>query len=287
MTNLRHNSIMLIVSIILNITTCPNCGAVLKSYECEYCCSVFAPIVDPGYRIPKPRPELLPEGLFEVNVGDTPYRVLGQLARGENSQVLLARRASAVTEQVVIKLGGPELKKEWEALRHLQGRRELLDCLLPHPIQLGTVRRHTALVYRWRSGFIYTLAFARQQYPAGIPPEATVWMWNRILDQLSCLKELGYSHGDLRLEHLLVHVRDHGIAFCGWGKARLGEQGDLEASARCIGELLGPGTPSPLLDLVYSAHLYNSPQHLKTQLKRVAEAAFGPPKYRPFALPRA
>ncbi len=278
---------MLIVSIILDITTCPNCGAVLKSLECEYCCSVFTPLVEPGYRIPKPRPELIPNGLFELAIGDLKYRVQGQLARGTASQVLLARRASAVSEQVVIKLGPPELQREWETLRHLQGRRELLDRLLPRPVHLGKVGDRTALVYRWRSGFIHTLQFARQQYPEGVPPEATVWMWNRILDHLSCLKELGYSHGDLRLEHLLVHVRDHGIAFCGWGQARLGEQGDLEASGRCMGELLGPGAPSQLLDLVYSAHLYNGPQHLKSELKRVATAVFGPPRYQPFALPRA
>lgn len=260
----------------------------MPGLECEYCGSVFQKTVDRGFRVPKPEEELRPQGVFELRVGEARYTVLGQLATGENSQVLLARRARAVTEQVVIKIGSQELEREWATLRHLYGRRNYLDRLLPQPLHLSPVRGgKTALVYRWRSGFVYTLAFARSQYPKGVPATAVVWMWNRILDQLTCLGELGYCHGDLRLEHLLVHTRDHGIAFAGWGQARLGGHDDLGDSGRCVAELLGKKAPTSLRALTQEASLYDHPQQLKTELARVAEAAFGPPRYQSFALPRA
>jgi hypothetical protein len=279
-------SIMLTMSINVIQVTCPNCGAPLEGLTCEYCDTIFKPLIDPGYRIPDPRPELIPHGLFEVTVGETRYAVLGELAQGEHSRVFLARRAQAVTEQVVIKVTteAESVEREWDTLRHLQGRNSYLDHLIPQPISLGEARGRAALVYRWRSGFVYTLAQARAEYPEGVDAAATVWMWNRILDQLACLRGLGYSHGDLRLEHLLVHPPGHGVAFCGWGRAGLGDHGDVAASGRCILELLGRQAPRPLLKLAGSAHHFDEPSMLQHELKKVAEALFGPPRFRPFAL---
>jgi hypothetical protein len=267
-----------------------NCGAPLetqtKVLKCLYCDSNFTPLADFGAGPPQIRPELVPKGLFEVSVGVTRYRVLGQLARGEHSRVLLARRAKAVTEQVVMKVSEEIglLEKEWANLRHLVGRCSYLDSLLPEPVGLGMARGKPALVYRWRSGFIYNLAQVRKMFPSGVDPAATVWMWNRILDQLTSLRQLGYSHGSIRLEHLLVHPRDHGVAFCGWSSVAHGGQGDLAASGRCIGELLGRGAPRPLRELTTLAGQFDRPKDLKSELKKVARAVYGPPRFRPFVL---
>lgn len=259
---------------------------------CLYCDSVFKAPKTPEYRVPKPRSGLLPRGLFELPVGKAGYSILGRLAVGENSQVLLARRARATTEQVVVKVAQDKpseeaLRREYSNLTHLRGRDPYLDRLLPQPVDLAPARGRLALVYRWRSGFIHTLERARKEYPEGVDPAATVWMWNRILDQLTCLESLGYSHGDLRPEHLLVHARDHGVAFCGWSRARLGPQDDLAASGRCIRRLLGSDAPKALLELTACAHQFDHPESLQNELRKVAEAVFGPPQYRPFALPRA
>lgn len=276
---------MLSMSIIVK-SKCPNCSAPVAGDECLYCGTLFQKVVDPGFRIPKPGAGLLPRGLFELQVGEARYGVLGQLAQGQQSRVFLARRARAVTEQVVIKLGPSSLEREWATLRHLQGRRHYLDGLLPHPVHLGNLRGQTALVTRWRSGFVHTLEFARRQYAQGVPAKAVVWMWNRILDQLICLQDLGYTHGDLRLEHLLVHPRDHGIAFCGWGQARLGEGDDVAQSGSCVLQLLGPTAPFELVELAHEAPRYSAPQELQNQLKDVARMVFGPPRFEPFVLPR-
>lgn len=270
-------------------TRCPNCGAPIQAQPvCAYCDSQLEP-VRPD-RTVRTRPEILPKGLFTVEVGEKSYCVLGQLAQGENAKVLLARTAQATTEQVVLKVAEPgkaeALEREWASLKHLQGRSGFLDCLLPQPVQLGQARGRLTLVTRWRSGFVYTAAQARQQYPEGVDPAATVWMWNRILDQVSCLNELGYSHNDLRPEHLLLHPRDHGVAFCGWGRAALGQGNDLARSGQCIAALLGRKAPRALVQLAHDAHYFDSPRELRAALREVAAAAFGPPRYRPFALPR-
>jgi hypothetical protein len=282
---------MLNMSINTASITCMNCGAPLELqnqvYNCLYCDSRFTPLIDFGFKIPAPRPELVPKGLFEVSVGETRYRILGQLGSGEHSRVLLARRAKAVTEQVVIKVAEELeiLEREWANLTHLVGRCRYLDSLLPRPVDLGMARGKPALVYRWRSGFVYNLAQVRKKFRAGVDPAAAIWMWNRVLDQLTSLRQLGYSHGSIRPEHLLVHPRDHGIALCGWSSAALGGQGDLAASGRCIAELLGRGALKPLRELALHASQFDKPKDVKSELRKVARAAYGPPRFRPFVIP--
>lgn len=278
---------MLIMSIKTLVTTCKNCGAPLDGYICPYCDSYFGPPQGLNNNL-KVGYNSAPDGLLEIAFADRKYRVLGQLAKGAHSTVLLARRAGLLTEQVVLKVSdrAEVLQREWRTLRHLEGRCSYLDRLLPRPVAHGKVGGRCVLAYRWRSGFVHTLALAKKQYPEGVPAVACVWMWNRILDQLMSLHHLGYSHGNIKLENLLVHPRDHGIAFCGWSQARLGEGADLEQSGRCIAQLLGPNAPRPLLKLARQAGEYASACRLQDQLQRVAEAVLGPPRFIPFALPR-
>lgn len=282
--------IVLSMSINTVSLNCMNCGAPLElqsqMYNCLYCGSVFKPMADFGFQIPTPRPELVPKGLFEVSLGSNRYRVLGRIAAGEHSRVLLARRARATTEQVVIKVADSldRLEQEWSNLSHLEGRCSYLDRLLPRPVEIGLARGKPAIAYRWRSGFVYNLAQVKRMFPGGVDPAATVWMWNRILDQLTSLRQLGYSHGRLCLEHLLVHPRDHGIAFCSWSEARTGGQGDLASSGRCMEELMTSSAPRPLRELARHAGSFSKARELKKELEKVARAVYGPPRFRPFVL---
>ena len=147
---------MLTMSITIRTHRCVNCGAPLEGLTCHYCDSTFEPPETLTNPVPRERPELIPEGLFELEVGDSRFRVLGQLGRGENSQVLLARRAVAVTEQVILKVffHSDSSDNEWSAIHHLHGRCDYLDRLLPLPVVRGVVRGRTVHAYRWRSGFV-------------------------------------------------------------------------------------------------------------------------------------
>ena len=269
---------------------CCNCGAPLKSLLCEYCDSSFESLKGPVVGAAGLSDS--PEGYFKIQLGDREYAILGQLAQGQHSSVLLARLARRVTEQVVLKValglqGERTLKSEWAVLRELQGQCPYLDSLLPQLVGQGEVRGRWVLAYRWRSGFVHSLSRAKRDYPEGLPAVAVVWIWNRLLDQLASLEDLGFQHGELRLEHVLIHPRDHGVALCGWGQAGRGFGGDLQDSGRCMTELLGPKAPEPLKRLTREAGEFRNAEQLQGELRRVSRAVFGPPKFHKFALPRA
>ena len=279
---------MLNMSIKIVQKSCLNCGAPLTGLSCSYCDTIFSVVKESAAPAePMKKEDLLPKGLFEVTIDGKGYRVLGELARGKRCQILLARRARAATEQVVIKLSDnhAHLREEWHQLRNLQGRRSYLDRLLPQPVACGKLETATALVYRWRSGFVYNLEQVKKSFPNGVDPAAAVWMWGRLLDQIACLASFGYSHGGIELSHVLIHPRDHGIALCSWGRAGLGEPGDLEASGRCIAELLGRRGPTPLLALADKAGTYTDPEQLAAELRDTAQRLFGEPKFTKFIFP--
>jgi hypothetical protein len=292
--------IMLYVSIILKENRCLNCAAPLGAptaslVTCAYCGSEFTVEGAHGYRIPAPRPQARPAALGTVEVGDHPYLVHGRLARGHHSDVFLARRERSLTEVVLLKVAREKaaetgLRREWEVLHKIREQDAYLRYLTNTPILLaqgrcaGRPARLTA-VYQWRCGFSFTFAQARQQYHNGVDGRAVVWMWNRILDQLSCLHQAGWAHNDLCADHLLLHPRDHGVALCGWARAARGEgDGDLACSGRCVLELLGSSAPRALRQLALHAHTYPCARALKQELRVVAEAVYGPPKFHHFTL---
>jgi hypothetical protein len=229
-----------------------------------------------------------------VQVADQAYQVHGRLAQGSRCDVFLARREAPLTEMVILKVArqeGESLQREWEVLAHLHESTDYLARLLPQPVSCGWARcagrpRHPAAVYRWRSGFNHTFAEARAHYRAGVDPAATVWMWNRLLEQLADLHKLGYAHRGLSPNHLLLHPRDHGLIVCGWSRCRPDSASqDLVASARCVASLWGSGVPRALTDLVRRVPSYGDALQLKRELQRVAREVFGPPRFRPFHLP--
>ena len=277
---------------------CTNCAAPLGApvgmfVSCEYCGSEYYTPPAAGFRIPDQQDYPHPDGLGFVEVGDARYRVHGRLAQGQNSDVFLARRECALTEMVILKVandrGEPALRREWDTLRRVRDQHPFLAHLTAPPLVLETGRcagrkeRPTA-VYGWMCGFSFTFADAREQYPDGVDPHAVVWMWNRILDLLRCLHTVGYSHNDLRPEHLLLHPRDHGVALCGWAQTGLGKGHDLRDSGRCIALLLGPLAPRPLRQLAQEAGAYRDAAALKQELRDVSERLFGPPRFHEFEL---
>ena len=287
---------MLKMSIIIQAQKCPNCGGPLPGTQnpvvvCSYCEAQLARPPLPAYRIPSPLPTLEVPDVGLMRVGSLAYRVLGRLAQGVHSDVFLARRDSPLTEMVLIKVArhdpGP-LGREWQRVKDLRARESRL--LLPEPVAVGVARsdhrpERQAAVFRWRSGFQFTFEDARAEYPAGVDPAATVWMWNRLLEQLALLHGLGYCHGAVEPQHLLLHPRDHGLMLCGWSACQPGGgQADVAASGRCIEFLLGSTAPRLLSQLARQAAKDCDAFQLKAELKRVTREVFGPPRFVPFHL---
>lgn len=289
---------MLSMSIIIQGLQCPNCGSPLPDLRapvlvCSYCDGQFLPKPTLPYRIPDPL--VLPSAphLAVVRLRDRDYLVHGRLARGTHCDVFLARRAGLLTEMVILKVARrPEerLLSEWEMLHQLLPMDSYLGELLPQPVAFGlaTCSGQPALpaaAYRWRSGFSYTLVEARAQYPKGVPPEAVVWMANRLLDQLTCLHRLGFCHGDLQAEHLLLHPRDHGLLICSWSQCCPGSPApDLNQGGQALLGLLGPAAPRPLRDLLAHWGDFHQARQVKAELARISRQLFGPPRFHRFHL---
>ena len=289
---------------------CPNCGAGLPPpppagvVRCEFCATQLS--VESG-RWKAKAPDAMDDPPRDPQkprlwVGGTRYALAGRLAVGENSEVHLAWRDCRVTELVILKMAADasKLAPEWAAIESLQsstadGAPHFVR-LLPQPVATGIARlgQHGAdgerpvSVFRWRSGFVHTLADVIGAYPNGVPPEHSVWMWKRVLELLGWVHRSGRVHGALTPAHLLVHARDHGVVFAGWSKSvrrnATNGAGDIAMSAQSIVRALGASrAPEPLARLLQAPP--DDAWAARDQLDQVARTVFGPPKYIPFVMP--
>lgn len=174
-------------------------------------------------------------------------------------------------------------------------------------------------IHRFESGFVHSFSDVAAAYPGGVPASAAVWIWKRTLELLAFVHESGFVHGAVLPRHLLVHARDHGVRLCGWMcAARSGEELpavvadaaafypdisaptaapalDLAMSARSLLWLLGGeprsaprSVPRTFADILEAVAGSSGPATALETLQAVdaaAHAAFGPPKYVPFAMP--
>lgn len=325
---------------------CPRCGAPLPKLaptgvvHCDYCKTALVP-TQGGVRLLAGRPEDLddPERP-RLWAGGRRYVLLGRLARGVSSDVFLARRDHRLGEQVVIKMlrareDRDRLAHEYDVLQALQRATqrgsEHFTRLMPQPIAHGEGRLglhghegpRVVTVLGFASGFVHTFRDVRAVYPSGVPATAAVWLWKRVLETLAWMHEVGFVHGAILPEHLLVHARDHGVRLVGlssatapgrplsafpreaeafyskatWDGGAASASLDLTMSARSLLFAVGAddgrvpsASPAPLAALLQSVAADDAGGRrdawaLVAELDAAAREAFGPPRYVPFAMP--
>lgn len=223
---------------------CPNCGApidptrVVGVVRCGFCAvlltekagiwhSTAPPPHDEELRCPE-RERFWFDGCR--------YAVLGQLARGEGSDVYLSRRDGRLSDLVVVKalrsLDDVDLlAREHEVLADLEKSSvkgaSHFSRLIPQRVGQGTARLgmrgqggdQKVAIHRWRSGFVHTFDDVLRAHAGGIAPEASVWIWKRTLEILGWMHHSGWIHGGVLPPHILVHARDHGVALVGLSRA--------------------------------------------------------------------
>ncbi len=275
---------------------CPQCNAPLtphqfaRSIVCSYCgatvrldrASVSAEKFHEAFRLwNAPNPYQIQPW---ISIGDQHW-VLGKcIGHGEQSDVYFGQRARWPTELVIIKIlrdrqQADYLLNEWDVLQNLQKSEaagaDNFARLLPNPVLYGAVTSGThagsaASIYRWTSGFHHNFEDVIRVYPNGIPPQASIWIWRRILEVLSFIHASGMAHGAILPEHLLIQENEHGVRVIGFAHAgklgallhsipqnhlsyypqtvkseqKLSTNRDLAMSARCIAAIMGgnPGT---------------------------------------------
>lgn len=269
---------------------CPQCNAPLaphrfaRSVVCAYCgatvqldeASVSAEAFRTTFRVwNSPDSYQIPSW---ISVGGGHWAIENSLGQGDISDVYAGLRARWPTELVLVKVlhhhQDPDpLDNEWESLQTLHKSEasgaDTFTAQLPQPVAHGKIvagpfggRR--ANIFRWASGFHHTFEDVLQAFPQGIPPQASIWIWRRILEVLSFIHNSGMVHGAVLPPHLLIQENEHGVRLVGYGCAgRIGgrlqirsnrfesyypqsnrsspltKQLDLIMSARCVIGLLG------------------------------------------------
>jgi hypothetical protein len=274
---------------------------------------------------------------LRVEVGGLPYRVLGRVAQGESTDVFLAERAQPITERVLIKAlraatDRDLLDREWETLASIHASTSAgadeVKRRIPSLVARGALRvdgrsASQATVLLAPSGFVDTFDDVVRAFPGGVDGRHAVWMWRRTLEVLAGVHALGWAHGAVLPQHLVVHARDHGVMLVGWSSAaRSGARDaalvvsgvgrdcyaparlsgappsaatDVTMSARCVARLLGgtadavpAAVPRPLAELV-EKHAQgrggDDAWALRQHLGEVAHLTYGAPRYNPLPLP--
>jgi len=247
----------------------------------------------------------IPAGAADIRCSGAGYILLELLGTGERSNVYLAKRVAAMPLLATVKLSTSSAAsihyaREAEVLRELQ----TLSPLFPEVVAEGPVEgrgSQHALVLHHPNGFWGSLADLNERVPEGIDPRHAVWIWRRMLDILRFVHAQGWSHGDVRPEHALVHPRDHAVRLISWGSAKKGvgaddQAKDLLRSARTVlvlvsgnsgtGSVPG-GVPAGLARLLTRASQdeafcrTQAAQGLDDLLRAAAREAFGPPSFVP------
>ncbi|HEY0589495.1 MAG TPA: protein kinase family protein [Pseudoduganella sp.] len=293
---------------------CPQCGGVLprqaiwRTVACPYCDATVTrsdSIVDvASFHEALQRFQNDSAGQ-DARCGERRYRILRQLYIGASSRVMLARRCGRLGEHVVLKFANAaKLEREHEILRQLQADTSsgsaYFSQRLPESIALGPDDNGgTVLVLRHPPGYWGSLAEVHRQYGTGLDARHVVWMWRRVLEVLAHVHSIGWSHGAVSLEHMLVHPADHGVFLVGWSRAQrhADQSRDLMQSAWSMRALLAgqrAGDDVPALPASVPAPLAEVLQHacsdahwlqeqgaagLHYEVTSAAAAAFGPPRF--------
>lgn len=308
------------------VLTCPHCGAPLAitrfaaTVVCSFCDATVR--VDPSSVSANRYKQAWAEwngggaagGARLLSIADTQWVEQSLLARGEISDVYIAKRARFPSELVLLKVlrdaeDAPLLDREWRALNQLQD--SSLGSRIPDPV----VKSDHACAYRWASGFIHTFESIREAYPDGIPAVAAIWVWRRILEVLAVMRQAGLVHGALLPNHLLIQKGEHGVRIVGFSCAdapnaplrlvstqfesfypasslksgKLTSSMDIVMSARCVAYLLGTHAPPPLADLLRRMGTDDDrsdadPWKLRKEVGELGTALFGPPAFHPIEM---
>ena len=299
---------------------CPQCGGALprqalwRTVTCKYCDSDVTRAEDvvhaSRFRKAYLRAAAAHDGSDTMACGPRHFKRIANLGSGDNAIVMLAERAGTFSERVILKIAranapAGQLQREKAVLDELQADQSpgsaYFSQRLPQAIGMadtGTAGApHPALVLRNPTGYWGSLADVKRNYPQGIDPRHAVWMWRRVLEVLAHVHTIGWAHGKLTPEHLLVAPNDHGVLIISWAAARKDSslQGrDLAQSAWAIRSMLSDsndlpsttrGTPTPLaalLDRASTNSAWSADQGahgLNQLLGRAAHEAFGPARF--------
>jgi hypothetical protein len=224
------------------VLECPRCGgplprrAALVRLVCEFCKNdvvldrFWVKAADYRARLAEYRSELRDEHCVQIN--ETALRVLGHMATGHSTDVLLAERATRLSERLIIKrLRAPAdealLRNEQRVLAALEqsdARGAIhFTTLLPQRVSFGHLHgvagSPLAAVVREPAGFSHTLAAVAHAHESALDARHLVWLGRRVLELLGFIHRSGFVHGAVLPAHILVDAQSHGARLVGYSCA--------------------------------------------------------------------
>ncbi|OYV05081.1 MAG: serine/threonine protein kinase [Verrucomicrobiales bacterium VVV1] len=290
--------------------TCGSCGALITRTESLVLRDTFRQALLRSKRGHAPTGQT-------IRCSGQDYQLLQSLGSGEISKVYLAQRIGTLPLLTTLKLStessaAKRYAREAEVLRELHrsnndAARSFFSQNLPEIVAQGAVEDHAgqhALLLRHPIGYWGSLEALSERYPQGIDPRHAIWIWRRMLEILGVIHALGWSHGDIRPEHALVHPAAHGVRLIGWASAKNNASeddraNDLLRSARIMRVLLNGSSavdgvpnhvPAELAQLVTRAGQdlgfcrAQAAEGLDALLRAAAKAAYGPPSFVPLSI---
>lgn len=285
--------------------TCGSCGALIARTESLVLRDTFRQALLRSKRGHAPTGQT-------IRCSGQDYQLLQSLGSGEISKVYLAQRIGTLPLLTTLKLStessaAKRYSREAEVLRELHrsnndAARSFFSQNLPEIVAQGAVEDHAghhALLVKHPIGYWGSLEALNERYEQGLDPRHAIWIWRRMLEVLGVIHAQGWSHGDIRPEHALVHPANHGVRLIGWAAAknRASEDdraNDLMRSARVVLVLLNGSSdsaglpshvPGELSQLIIHAAQdlgfcrAEAAEGLDTLLRKSAKAAYGPPSF--------
>ncbi len=268
----------------LSLLVCPSCGAPLEPHAiktvvvCKHCGASVARGVHLVKSARFRRAQEIVEKEIratdnDITVDGRRYELIGRVARGESSDVFLARESRRNGSMALAKILRNEsdrdfFDRERVVLKNLAASRAdgtpYFTMLVPYVLGHGNARWSGAdigdtIVVRASSGFVHTVADVRAAFPGGADPRHAVWIFKRMLELLSWVHESGFVHAAILPQHVVIHARGHGAMLVGFScAARIGEKpvAFAESQNEFYPDSVKSGDPLiPAVDLIMAARV--------------------------------
>jgi hypothetical protein len=214
------------------------------------------------------------------------------------------------------------MASEAEALKALGEGDEKFRPFVPELVESfrhrdkATKMERRVNVTAWEDGF-YSLREVMKAFPDGLNHRDAAWMFRRLLVALGFAHDVGYVHGAVLPQNILIHPEEHGLVlneWCfsvplkqtlrAWDKSMAGfyppeaeakEQAtqatDLFMAAMTLKALVGRRAPAALRAFIRGCTLEwesmrpHSAWDLRREYDDLIERLYGPRRFRPFAMP--
>jgi serine/threonine protein kinase len=259
-----------------------------RSVECLYCGILVSKtettVHRESYRLALQRQQSKATHSGEILICNKQSFVLKRtlLTLVDGTRYVLGHRVGAAPIQVLLKIGEKSkcrdlFQAEAGTLGYFHSLKGALaghySRMIPSLIEFGDATEQysdrSIIVLSLIPGIWGSLSAVIARQTGGVDARHAVWMWRRLLDILSYVHSVGWSHSAVNPESAWLNPQDHGVFLMDWSQAKpnsedISRASDVQHSARVIRVLLSGALDRKIDSL-------NVPTELKRLLNSVCD----------------